>query len=167
MYEDTIDWDRYWREADEADREDASPSARYVLDPVREFLEERGRPESFADVGCGAGALAFEVADVERALRELYGAVAPGGVLTVGYHNRLARAQFRKAASAPEEHLTDSPWDPDRFEDRFRLLLSGENLLSYERIHDALGTWPRSLYAVGNADRHRGWRHNPFVYVPK
>lgn len=107
------------------------------------------------------------VTDVERALRELYDAVAPGGALTVGYHNRLARAQFRKAASAPGEHLADSPWDPDRFEDRFRLLLSGENLLSYERIHDALGTWPRSLYAVGDADRHRAWRHNPFVYVPK
>lgn len=227
----TVDWEAYWAGADERDREGASPSAEYVLDALRAFLEGTGPPASFADVGCGTGVLAFDVArrypgatvvgydaagsiveenrrraceegpgnlrferaslpgfdpgrtfevvscfytlcyvaDAERALRALYDAVAPGGSLVVGYHNRLARAQFRRVAEAPEEHLDgSSPWDPDRFADRFELLLDGENLLSHERIHGALGTWPRSLYsAADGAERHRAWRHNPFVYVPK
>ena len=227
----TIDWDGYWAEADEDDREGASPSAEYVLEPMCAYLEETGSPASFADVGCGAGALAFDVAsrhpdatvvgydaaesvlaenrirarereldalrfertvlpafdpgrqfdvvasfytlcyvaDVETALQALYDAVAPGGSLVLGYHNRLASAQFRRVAEDPEGHLgEDSPWDPDRFEDRFELLLAGENLLSYERIHDALGTWPRSLFAHADAvERHPAWRHNPFVSVPK
>ena len=227
----TIDWEGYWTEADEDDRMGASPSAEYVLEPMRAFLATTGSPASFADVGCGSGALAFDVAsrhpdtavvgydtaepvlaenrnrarergfdalrferavlpafdpdrqfdivacfytlcyvaDVEAALQALYDAVAPGGSLVLGYHNRLARAQFRRIAEDPEAHLgEDSPWDPDRFDDRFELLLAGENLLSYERIHDALGTWPRSLFAVADAvERHPAWRHNPFVSVPK
>ena len=227
----TIDWDDYWGEADDDDREGASPSAEYALEPMRAFLAETGSPTSFADVGCGAGALAFDVAvghpdatvvgydaaepvlaenrsraretgldslqferavlpafdpsrqfdvvacfytlcyvaDVDAALSALYDAVAPGGALVLGYHNRLASAQFRQVAADPYEYLCpDSPWNPDRFEDRFELLLSGENCLSYERIHDAVGSWPRSLFSVADdVDRHRAWRHNPFVYVPK
>lgn len=227
----TIDWTDYWSDADEDDREGASPSAQFVLEPLREFLAERGPPASYADVGCGTAALPFDVArrypeadvvgydaaepvlvedrrrareegieslrferavlpafnpgrefdvvacfytlcyvaDVERALRELYGAVAPGGALVIGYHNCLARAHFRRIAEDPHEHLDESsPWEPERFTDRFELLLAGENLLSHERIHDALGTWPRSLYSVADgAERHRAWRHNPFVFVPK
>ena len=228
---DGIDWDQYWTDADEDDRAAASPSAQLLLDPFADLLAERGVPDSYADVGCGAGATVFDVAerhpetavvgydaarpvleanrrragseghgnvcfeqavlpefdpvrqfevvsafytlvyvaDVERALRVLYDAVAPGGLLVFTYHNRLAQAHFRTVAEAPEEHLgEDSPFDPDRYADRFRLLVEGENLLSYERIEEALGRRPRSVWSVvGDEDRYRAWRHNPLVYVPK
>lgn len=236
-FERTIDWSAYWREADDGDRAGASPSAEYVVDPLLEFLDERrgsgsrAGPESLADVGCGAGATAFAVAerypdatvvgydaaeavlaenrerarreevanvtferavlpdfdpgrqfevvcafftlcyveDVERALAALYDAVAPGGALVLTYHNRLARAQFRSVAASPEEHLGDeSPFDPERYADRFELVLAGESLLSYEAIHETLGTWPQSVWSVvGTEDRYAAWRHNPLVYVPK
>lgn len=227
----TIDWNQYWDETDDAYRDDANGSGAYVADAFFEFLAETGIPDSYADVGCGGGVLAFDIAgrypettvvgydaaepvleanreraaaagrenlafercvlpafapdrqfdvvsafyalcyvsDAERALRNLYDAVAPGGYLLFTYHNRLARAIFEGIAESPEEHLDESSaWDPDRFTERFQLLLSGENLLSYERIHDALGTWPRSVWSVAeSADRYGAWRQNPLVYVPK
>lgn len=52
--------------------------------------------------------------------------------------------------------------------ERFRLVLDGENLLSYDRIHDVLGTWPRSLRkVVEKPDEPWAWRHFPTVWVPK
>lgn len=230
-YDRTIDWDQYWSEADAEDRADANASAEFVVDPLLEFLAERGPPDSYADVGCGAGAAVFAVAnrypettvvgydaaepaleagrgrareagrtnvslergvlpdfdpnrqfdvvssfftlcyvaDVERALRSLYDAVAPGGALVFTYHNRLAQSQFSTVAESPEEYLDESArFDPDRYADRFELVLSGDSLLSYDRIHDALGTWPRSVWSLAEeAERYGAWRQNPLVYVPK
>jgi SAM-dependent methyltransferase len=229
-YERSIDWEEYWRAADDGDRIDAGPSAAYVLDALREFLDERP-PASYADVGCGPGDVVFDVAerspdatvvgydaaepvlaenreraatanlenvrferavlpsfdpgrefdvvsafytlcyvaDVECALENLYDAVAPGGALVFTYHNRLARSQFRTVAEAPDEHLEESsPFDPERYAERFELVIEGENLLSYERIHDVLGTWPQSVWSVAeSAERYPAWRHNPLVYVPE
>jgi len=227
---DTIDWDRFWTEADEGDAADASPSGEHVVDALPDFFAARGRPDSFADVGCGPGVvsfamaerypdapvvgydaadpvladnreraaergldnLAFErtvlpafpdrefdavfsyftlpyVADVEAALQNMYDAVAPGGHLVFNYHNRYARAYWQTMADNPDEYLgEDSGFDADRFEDRFRLLLDGENLLSYERIRDALGTWPQSVWSVvDRPDKRWAWRHFPLVFVPK
>jgi len=108
------------------------------------------------------------VADPERALRNLYDAVAPGGCLVLTYHNRLAQSLFETFAAAPEAHLPeDGAWDPETFADRFELVVEGENLLSYDRIHDVLGTWPRSVWSAVDAERYRAWRQNPLVYVPK
>ena len=230
-YSDTIDWDRYWAEADEEDRESATPSAHHATDVVARFLDATGSPESFADVGCGTGHVAFDVAegypeatvvgydagesvlaenrsrardegienleferavlpefdpdrefdvvfsyftlcyvaDVEAALQNLYDAVAPGGYLVFNYQNRLAQAHWQRMADDPETHLgEESSFDPERFEERFRLLLEGENLLSYDRIHDALGTWPQSVWSVvEKPDIRWAWRHHPLVYVPK
>jgi SAM-dependent methyltransferase len=243
----TIDWDRYWREADDEDRESATPSAHHAADVVARFLDATGSIESFADVGCGTGHVAFAVADrnpgttvvgydagesvlaenrerarergatgrasgdqprareegvenleferavlpefdprgefdvvfsyftlcyvadVEAALRNLYDAVAPGGYLVFNYQNRLAQARWQRMADDPETHLgEESSFDPDRFEQRFRLLLDGENLLSYDRIHDVLGTWPQSVWSVvEKPDIRWAWRHHPLVYVPK
>jgi len=231
-YDRTIDWDRYWSEADDAAADDANGSVVQpeVRDAFFELLAERGNPETYADVGCGGGALVTEVAErhpdatvvgydaaepvvarnrerigeargdvsferaalpafapdrefevvscfftlcyvaeAEQALRSLYEAVAPGGILVFTYHNRFARSVFRNIAASPEEYLDESSaWDPERFPERFRLVLEGENLLSYERIDDALGTWPRSVWSVAEeTDRYRAWRQNPLVYVPK
>ncbi|ELZ29169.1 hypothetical protein C475_03094 [Halosimplex carlsbadense 2-9-1] len=227
---DTIDWHSFWTDADEGDRADAAPSAHHATDAVVEFLADRGAPDGFADVGCGPGHVAFEVAEafpeadvvgydaaepvlaenrerardrdtdvdfgrtvlpefdpdrqfdvifsyftlcyvreVEDALRAMYDAVAPGGYLVFNYQNRLARAHWQRMADDPDEFLgEDSQFDADRFEERFSLLLDGENLLSYDRIHDALGTWPQSVWSViDKPDTRWAWRHHPLVYVPK
>ncbi|WP_415379792.1 class I SAM-dependent methyltransferase [Halosimplex sp. TS25] len=230
-HDDTIDWHRFWTDADARDRADAGPSAHHATDAVAAFLDETGVPDAFADVGCGPGHVAFAVADrypdtrvvgydaaepvleenceraredgvenvafertilpafdpdrefgvvfsyftlcyvreIEDALRAMYDAVAPGGYLVFNYQNRLARAHWQRMADNPDEFLgEDSQFDADRFEERFRLLLDGENLLSYERIHDALGTWPQSVWSVvDKPDVRWAWRHHPLVYVPK
>lgn len=226
----TIDWDSYWTEADEDDREDASPSAKYVLEPLLEFLETRGGCDSLADVGCGTGTVAFAAAErypeasvigydaaepvlaanrerareaghsnlqfertvlpdfepdrrfdvvcscftlcyvpaVEDALRALYDAVEPGGDLVVTYHNRLGQEHMRAAAENPGEHVDESsPWEPDRVADRFRALLDGDSLLSRERVFDAVGSWPRELWATVDAEPYPAWQHIPLVHVPK
>lgn len=109
------------------------------------------------------------VEEIEAALAALYDAVGPGGHLVLTYHNRFAHRHFQRIAEDPHEHLgPESPWDPDNFADRFELLVEGENLLSHERIHDTLGTWPQSIWSVaGEDERYAAWRHNPMVYVPK
>lgn len=227
----TIDWNSYWAAADDDDREAATPSDHHATDVVARFLDATGVPDAFADVGCGTGRVAFDVAerhpgttvvgydagqpvlaenrdrardegienvefertvlpefdtdrefdvvfsyftlcyvaDVEQALQNLYEAVAPGGYLVFNYQNRLARAHWQRMADDPETYLDeDSAFDPDRFEERFRLLLDGENLLSYDRIHEALGTWPQSVWSVvERPDVRWAWRHHPLVYVPK
>jgi len=230
-YDSTIDWNLYWSEADDEDRDDANASVEFVADAFFEFLDETSDPDSYADVGCGGGVLALDVAerypeatvvgydaatpvlganreraredgrenvsferavlpdfdpdrqfdvvscfftlcyvaDVERALRNLYEAVAPGGRLVVTYHNRFAQSLFGRIAESPEEYLDESSaWDPDRFADRFELVIEGESVLSYERIHDALDTWPQSVWATAeDAEKYGAWRQNPLVYVPK
>lgn len=59
----TIDWDRYWREADDADRDSATPSTHHVRGLLADFFTEKGIPDSFADVGCGPGVVTFHVAE--------------------------------------------------------------------------------------------------------
>jgi len=169
-FEATIDWEQYWADADERDRADASPSKTLLLKPLLAFLEDRSGVESLADVGCGTGTVSFAVAERHPDVSVGgYDAVAPGGDLLLTYHNALAQAHFRQIAADPHEHLDDdSPWDPEQFADRFEAVLDGESLLSHERIHDVLGTWPRSVWSVvGEDDRYPAWRHNPFVCVPK
>lgn len=59
----TIDWDEYWRTADEDDREHATPSAHHVREALADFLAAVGRPDSAADVGCGPGVVTFDLAE--------------------------------------------------------------------------------------------------------
>lgn len=61
-YDGTIDRDDYWADADAADREGASPASHHAADVLCESVAEAGA-ESVADVGCGAGAAAFDVAE--------------------------------------------------------------------------------------------------------
>jgi trans-aconitate methyltransferase len=109
------------------------------------------------------------VAEVERTLERLYEAVEPGGCLVVHYHNRLAQAHYSNIAESPHEYLDeDSAWNPETFADRFELVVEGKSLLSYERIHDVLGTWPQSVFSVADdANRYGAHRYEPLVYVPK
>lgn len=109
------------------------------------------------------------VRDIERALMTLYDAVKPGGYLVVHYHNRFAQAHYSSIAESPSEYLDeDSVWNPETFAKRFELVIQGKSLLSYERIHELLGTWPQSVFSVADdADRYRAHRYEPLVYVPK
>jgi SAM-dependent methyltransferase len=156
---------------------DAAPA---VLDRNRERAAEEGRDVDFEravlpdfdpgrtfDVVTCTYTLVY-VADGERALANLYDAVAPGGVLVVTYHNRMAAAHFRRVAADPHEHLPeDGPFDPDRYAERFELLLEERSTLSYDAVHDALGTWPRSVFSAVDAEPYPAHRHNPLVYVPR
>ena len=109
------------------------------------------------------------VEDAEGAIASLYEAVKPGGYLVIHYPNRLAQTHYSGIAESPREYLgEDSPWAPETFADRFELVINGENLLSYERVHEVLGTWPQSVFSVAEtADRYAAHRHEPLVYVPK
>ncbi|WP_121822582.1 class I SAM-dependent methyltransferase [Halostella salina] len=62
-HDDTINWNRFWTEADEDRRASATPSAHHVRGLLDDFFAEKGVPESFADVGCGPGVVARHVAE--------------------------------------------------------------------------------------------------------
>jgi SAM-dependent methyltransferase len=230
-YDDTIDWHQFWSEADDEDRDSATPSSHHLLGVLSEFIAETGVPDSFADVGCGPALIALDVAErypettvvgydaaesiltenrqcaeensrenirfeqamlpafdpdrqfdlvlcyatldyiaeSERALQNLYDAVAPDGHLVFNYPNRFARTHRREVVNSPESYGDrDDDFDRERFAERFQLVLGGKNLLSYERIHDALGTWPQSFWSVvERPDKRWAWHHFPLVYVPK
>lgn len=227
----TVDWDRFWADADADRRDSAVASTVHARETLLAFLDETGTPGAVADVGCGPGEVTFAVADrypeatvvgydrarsalrenreraardgvenvrfertvlpefdpgrsfdvvfcyatlsyvpeVERAVEALYDAVAPGGHLVCSYSNSLGRSHYQSVAADPAEHLpADSGFDPDRYADRFQHVIEGESLLSYRRMHDALGTWPQSVWSVvEKPDIRYAWRHHPLVYVPK
>lgn len=229
-YDDTIDWDQFWNEAEDEDRTGATPSSHHLLEVLPEFIAEKGVPDSFADVGCGPALVAFDVAnrypettvvgydaaepiltenrqraeegdvgnlyfeqtvlpaynpgrqfdlvlcyatldyiaESERVLQNLYDAVASGGYLLFNYPNRFAQAHRCGIINSPESYDLDDDFDLERYAERFRLVIDGENLLSYECIHNVLGTWPQSFWSVvEKPDKRWAWRHFPLVYVPK
>ncbi|MFC7046798.1 class I SAM-dependent methyltransferase [Halobacteriaceae archaeon GCM10025711] len=144
-------------------REDGVENVRFeravlpAFDPGRQF-----------DLVFCYGTLTY-VADSERALRNLHDAVAPGGHLVLGYMNRLAAAHHRRVVD-PDDELAGDMTDEERaaHAERFRLVLEEESVLSYRRIHDALGTWPRSFWEVTEKpDQRWAWNHVPAVWVPK
>jgi 2-polyprenyl-3-methyl-5-hydroxy-6-metoxy-1,4-benzoquinol methylase len=103
------------------------------------------------------------VADSEAALQSLYDAVAPGGDLVLTYTNDLGRAHYGRVLEDPPEEV-----NPERYEERFGLVVDGESTLSYRAIEDALGTWPRSFWDVVEKPEERWmWRNHPLVWVPK
>ncbi|WP_327053550.1 class I SAM-dependent methyltransferase [Halomicrococcus gelatinilyticus] len=59
----TIDWNEFWHEADDDDRDSATPSTHHVRGLLDDLFDAKGVPDSFADVGCGPGIVAFHVAD--------------------------------------------------------------------------------------------------------
>jgi len=144
---------------------DAAPSA---VEQARQRARERGvASETTVSVASLPGldpgrkfdvvychATLHYVADVERALRALAGATAPGGHLVFNYPNRLSRARY------------DADLESDEARERFRLVLDGENLLSYDRIRSLLGSEPRSYWsAVDAPDEPWTGRQNPCVYA--
>jgi len=125
-------------------------------------------PEERFDLVCCYGTLSY-VRESERALRALHEAVRPGGHLILGYVNDRGRAHYQGWLEDPEATRERNPdFDPDRFAQRFKLVLEGESTLSYRAIHDALGTWPRSFWEVVEKPEERwAWQHVPLVWVPR
>jgi SAM-dependent methyltransferase len=105
------------------------------------------------------------VAETERALRNLYEAVAPGGYLVLGYVSEHGRRHFEERFGDLTPGSSIGRFDPV---ERFELVLEGESVLSYRRIRRVLGTWPRSLWSVVEKPEGRwAWRNVPLVWVPK
>lgn len=116
------------------------------------------------------------VEEIERTLRELYDAVAPGGHLVFNYPNRYIRSEWDRLSSGDDPAI-----DRPTFRDRHALVLGGRNLLSYDRVAGALGRHPRSFWSAADADEY--WARddtppevrtgltsaciNPCVYVRK
>lgn len=243
-FEKTIDWDAFWREADDQTQAQASPGSEHVPDVLTAFFEKKGVPDSFADVGCGPGTVVFElvtrypemtvvgydaadsilesnrkramlraeswseravggspavrnpfesvqfertvlpefepdrtfevifahctlcyVAETNDALRALYDAVADGGYLVLGYISEHARRHFQNRFEGLSSGGSLHRFDPV---ERFELVLEGESVLSYRRIHDVLGTWPQSIWSVvEKPDARWAWGNVPLVWVPK
>ncbi|MFD1645021.1 class I SAM-dependent methyltransferase [Haloarchaeobius litoreus] len=112
------------------------------------------------------GTLAY-VTESEQALQNMYDAVAPGGHLVLGYVNEFGAAQFR-AQHAELEESDDPRRDPGEYGERFGLVMAEESTLSFDAIRNAVGTWPRSIWAVAEKPEKRwAWGHVPLVYVPK
>jgi len=227
----TIDWNAFWRHADDADRDSATPSTHHVRDLLAQFFDAKGDPESFASVGCGPGVVAFDVATTQpdatvygydaaesivaenrdraasdgienarfeqaalpafdpnrqfecvicygtlcyveesaAALRALYDAVEPGGNLVLGYVNDGYRRHLQRVLDDPTGHGKDpDAFDRTEFERRWQLVLDGDSTLTYDAIHDAVGTWPRSFWEVADHPEERwAWADIPIVWLPK
>ena len=175
----TIDWNEFWTEAEGDRRRSAALTGRRTCwrasssgpaSPATSGRSAADRPRSF---GCGP-------ADPEFELGERYPDLTAYGYDTAP---SIVEANREKAAEGGVENVSfdvatlpdvdvdhDGPpiGDADAFRERFGLVFAGENLLSYERIHDVLGTWPRSFWsAVEAPDEPWYGRSNPYVYVPK
>lgn len=166
-----------WPETSAVGFDAASP----VLEANRDRLEDEGytdvsfehavlpsfHPESqFGVVSCFY-TLCY-VPETERALRNLYAAVEPGGYLVITYHNQYASSLFASIAEQPHEFLEESSaWNPDTFAERFAGVIEGETTLSYREIQEVLDAWPQSVWPVVETERYDAWRQNPLVYVPK
>jgi SAM-dependent methyltransferase len=120
-------------------------------------LPDTGIDRQFDVVYCMA--VLYFVRDVDAALRELWRLTAPGGHLAFTYANRRMQSWA--------QGLTDESHDK---REAFSLVADGANLLTYDRIHDVLGTYPRSYWTAVDADPDADYVQrtgSPAVYVRK
>lgn len=130
-------------------RRDCLENVRFGVERLPEITTDR----RFDIVYCYA--TLHYVRDAERALSALYEHVAEDGYLVCNYPNTLSRVRLHGEFS-----------DDEAMRERFALVVAGENLLSYRRIRDVLGTTPRSYWsAVDAPDEEWTGRDNPCVFV--
>jgi hypothetical protein len=211
-HEATIDWDRFWADA-EGDRRDSAHVGQFGKAALLErFFEAVGDPDSFASVGCGPAAVPLALA--ERTDADIYGFdAAPSAVeqarqrarergvasettvsvaslpgfdpgrtfdvvycyATLHYVADVERARGGDGpGGTPRVQLPqpvsraryDADLESDEAREWFRLVLDGENLLSYDRIRSLLGSEPRRYWsAVDAPDEPWTGRQNLCVYV--
>jgi len=126
----TIDWHAFWRDADDAASDSATPSAHHVRDLLADLFDERGVPDSFASVGCGPGVVAFDVAHGHPETT-VYGYDAARSIVD---ENR-DRAAREGLANARFEQGVLPTFDPDR---RFECVLCHGTLAYVEDSTRAL-----------------------------
>lgn len=114
------------------------------------------------------GTLSY-VEDSASALQALYDAIEPGGHLVLGYVNDGFRRHMQRILDDPVGHGKDpDAFDRAEFERRWRLVLDGDSTLTYDAIHDAVGTWPRSFWEIADyPDERWAWEDVPIVWLPK
>jgi 2-polyprenyl-3-methyl-5-hydroxy-6-metoxy-1,4-benzoquinol methylase len=79
------------------------------------------------------------VRDVRTAVRSLWAMVGPGGTLVFNYPNRFTMHAYRRwVAEVGDPSLNE----------RFALVLAGENLLTLREVRELLGARPRSLWGL-------------------
>ncbi|NHN41743.1 class I SAM-dependent methyltransferase [Halorubellus sp. JP-L1] len=120
-------------------------------------LPDTGIDRTFDVVYCMA--VLYFVRDATATLRELWRLTAPGGHLVLTYPNR----NMQSWAQGLDET------DHDK-RDAFSLVAAGENLLSYDRIHDVLGAHPRNYWTAVDADPDAEYVQrtgSPAVYLRK
>ncbi|WP_267641668.1 class I SAM-dependent methyltransferase [Haloarchaeobius amylolyticus] len=80
----------------------------------------------------------YFVDDTGAAVRAMYDRVRPGGYLVFNYPNRYTHTRFDREFTGARREL-------------FHHVVAGENLLSYSRIEDLLGTRPRDYWRLVDA----------------
>lgn len=106
------------------------------------------------------------IADIDAALHSLLERTRPGGYLVFNYPNRFTLAENRRLLRGDADRPL--PMEPAEFRERFALVFEEENLLSYGRIAEVLGSRPRSFWsAVDAPDEPWIGRHNPCVYIER
>lgn len=140
MTDGTLDWEAYWTDATEEEREEASPSAHHAAETLCAFIEEAAPPGPIADVGCGGGATAFAVAE-QFPDREVVGFDTAESVLA---DNRI-RADEAGLENLRFEQVTLPTFDPER---EFAVVFSYFTLQYVRAVESALET----LYGAVRAD---------------
>ena len=131
QFETTIDWTDFWEDADEKRRTKTAPAAQFTLDPLRSFVEQKGAPDSVADVGCGPGTVSFRMAEqFPEATVVGYDAAEP-----VLAENR-DRAEREGHTDLAFERARLPSFDPGR---SFDLVTCFYTLMYVEEVESALG----------------------------
>lgn len=95
----------------------------------------------------------YWIREIEDAIRDLYAHVKEGGHLVVNYPNLYLH--YEVVNELPEEERDNAP-----------LVRDGENLLTFDRIGEILGTKPRSYYNMIDGTEYRKLKW-PIVVVEK
>lgn len=114
------------------------------------------------------GTMAY-VEESQQAVSQLYDAVEPGGYLVMSYINSNGQRHYQQTVEEPDTRIERDPgFDPERFQERFKLVIEGRSTLSYREIQEAIGTWPRSFWEfTEKPEEPWAWNHVPLVWIPK
>ncbi len=102
---------------------------------VQDSLPNPRKTKTFDLVTCFA--TLHYVEKIERAIKQLFEQVNPGGYLIFNYPNTYTRKAYQEDIQPDDEYMKR----------RFALLLARRNLISQKRIHRILGARPKKFYS--------------------
>jgi trans-aconitate methyltransferase len=163
-YEKTIDWNQYWRESDNPPDDEANGSMAVVVDPFLEFVEKKGVPDSYADVGCGGGELAVTVAQTYPETT----VVGYDGAEPVVDANRT-RTDEEGPSNVQFDHAVLPDFEPDRQFDLvtafFTLCYVQESERALQALYDAVA--PGGYLVMNYHNRHAQSLFRTFAQDPQ